>query len=545
MLEQVSELLEPKVVRATCASILLSSRATAHANASHSTAMATPEQIIQQLKGCTEFFNSQGSLLGAAALAESQHAMARSMSAQIANLASLDVALAAAMTTAIATSGFGTEQKNTLAKAVAQRTTSAAHGASQSRKGTQTLWAVQSYFTEKDWTIFLNPATTIHNKVLTMVDRLCLIGVRNPAESCIKACSALLSACHFKSNPDANMLHTVVTAIKSGMQSRKSAPPNIQYVQFYPDDPAHLPDDVYRHGYPDDSDPPVTKSIDGFNSLHSRIPMRSTNKTLSAAAAAATDSSHSTMVQMLSAFLQQHAGEAQLPGLVINPRMHTAAASSAMSPKAAIALMPHPASPTQGGQPLAIQDMPSPDAARESQSPVSQTKSTGVLNKDQNAAADGAAAPSDAIGTPQLATNDLISDMEKIAAAGINDSLDKTGFKGKAKAKGKSKASGETKSDAIETAEGKAKAKAGGKAKAKAGGKAKAKACGKAKAKACGKAKAKAGGKAKAKAGGKAKAKAHGEAHGGLKLGCGKCRGSPKGCLQCRDPSYGGHRWTK
>ena len=30
-----------------------------------------------------------------------------------------------------------------------------------------------------------------------------------------------------------------------------------------------------------------------------------------------------------------------------------------------------------------------------------------------------------------------------------------------------------------------------------------------------------------------------------LLLGCGKCRGSPNGCLKCRDPSFGGRRFTR
>ena len=32
---------------------------------------------------------------------------------------------------------------------------------------------------------------------------------------------------------------------------------------------------------------------------------------------------------------------------------------------------------------------------------------------------------------------------------------------------------------------------------------------------------------------------------GSLQLGCSKCRGSPKGCIECRNPKFGGKRWTK
>ena len=85
----------------------------------------------------------------------------------------------------------------------------------------------------------------------------------------------------------------------------------------------------------------------------------------------------------------------------------------------------------------------------------------------------------------------------------------------------------------------KAKAKSKAKAKAKAGGKPAAKAAAKATAKASTKAVAK--GKAKAKA----KSLKTPSPKGPILLGCGKCRGSHKGCSQCRNPSFGGARWQK
>ena len=60
---------------------------------------------------------------------------------------------------------------------------------------------------------------------------------------------------------------------------------------------------------------------------------------------------------------------------------------------------------------------------------------------------------------------------------------------------------------------------------------------------------AKAKGKAKAKATAqgamKRPAAAEGVSQNKLKLGCGKCRGTPSGCDQCRNPSFRGKRWTR
>ncbi len=61
---------------------------------------------------------------------------------------------------------------------------------------------------------------------------------------------------------------------------------------------------------------------------------------------------------------------------------------------------------------------------------------------------------------------------------------------------------------------------------------------------------AKAKGKAKAKAKGKAKAKAKAAmpatpGQSQPKLGCGKCRGSPAGCGNCKNPNFKGKRWQR
>jgi hypothetical protein len=73
-----------------------------------------------------------------------------------------------------------------------------------------------------------------------------------------------------------------------------------------------------------------------------------------------------------------------------------------------------------------------------------------------------------------------------------------------------------------------------------------------AKAKTKGKAKGKAKGKGKAApktaakvAKPKVKAAAAPDTKSPLLLGCGKCRGSAKGCVQCRDPSFKGARWQR
>ena len=65
-----------------------------------------------------------------------------------------------------------------------------------------------------------------------------------------------------------------------------------------------------------------------------------------------------------------------------------------------------------------------------------------------------------------------------------------------------------------------------------------------------GSAKSKSAGKGKAGKGkdiGKGDASCKRKANGASAelLGCGKCRGSPKGCTQCRDPTFAGGRWQR
>lgn len=82
---------------------------------------------------------------------------------------------------------------------------------------------------------------------------------------------------------------------------------------------------------------------------------------------------------------------------------------------------------------------------------------------------------------------------------------------------------------------------AGGKAK----GKAKAASKTKAVIKTAGKATGKANIQGEAKANTKAKSKVTARAATALFLGCGKCRGSPSGCVQCRNPAFNGARWRR
>ena len=184
------------------------------------------ESLIQQIKGCTDFFVSQQQILGVDSLKESMGAMARSISSQIANLPALDVTAAAQLNAAIEASGFGVSEKQTLCKGVSNRTTTSV-AISPQRRGTQTLANVSTYFTQQDWNILQDATKPIDTKLFKVVDRLALLGMRNPSESTTKSLVAVIAASHFDDTVDASALHALVVHLKNALGSRRSVAPKL------------------------------------------------------------------------------------------------------------------------------------------------------------------------------------------------------------------------------------------------------------------------------------------------------------------------------
>ena len=155
------------------------------------------------------------------------------------------------------------------------------------KKGTQVVKDIQPYMTEGDWNVFNDKGVSVDQKVIKIVDRMSLLGIRNPAESTTKSCVALIACAHFKHPPDASVLHSLVVKLKTTLAARKATDTSVlDFMPVYPDQPSKLPAELYAHAYPSPTDQPALRIIDGYASMFSCVPMRSTHKALAKNAAA-------------------------------------------------------------------------------------------------------------------------------------------------------------------------------------------------------------------------------------------------------------------
>ena len=534
--------------------------------------------IVEQINGCSQFFASQGTLLSCENVDESEAAMVTSIVNQIASLRSLDVNGGNTINGAITASTLRAPLKRQLAEAVPRRVLSLPSTAALQRRTCQTLKTPCAYFTVSDWLVFDDDSIGIARKIHRMVDRMAGLGLMNPSEGAIKHLTAMLAAASCPSASPSS-LHALGQEIKSAFQGKKARGSALPHIAAYPDDPSALPDVIHASGYTDEDDPPVERTPPGFAIILQKVPMRTTHKSIggspSSAAAlgghqqqgspdgvgalanlmqqflAAASSSNSINLSFPQRERDRHHGEDLELGFPPRPSI-----AGPSQPRRLALPLPAPLGVVPGLASTPLSDGAAAAAEAKALSPAVQT----LVADDQLAKEEAHAA----IDGEELDSKDLddILAMEAAAAAGADALLADGKVKGNGKTKGKSKAKAKGKPKAV--AKGKSKAVAKGKAKAAAKEKAKAAAAVKEKAKAAaavkgkanaaangeasavgkGKAKAAAKGTAKALAAGKCKAKANAKAPpAGLMLGCGKCRGSRFGCIQCREPSFGGRRW--
>ena len=500
----------------------------------HSLAAAmTAKDMVMQIEGCSSFFDTQSRILTPSQVSESKAAMARSLEAQILSLRMLDIAGATLINTAIVQSNFDIENKTLLAAAVNAKTNSAgAPTTSNAKKVPQTMPSVLNYLTEKDWHA-LGTSTSTSQRIIIIGDRMMALDMTHPSETTIKHLVALLACCSMPT-ADANTLHGLVGELKSHLVSRRpSDPVPTTHLATYPDSPADLQPDLYTRAY--GADMPIDKTDElssVWRGIVNRVPLRSSNKQLGSTAAAS--SSHHNSAASAITMLLQHLGmrsgeEGGLPNLVIHPpRVQTAPKVPALAATAGLASRLG-SSPGQAiGRPLAIADGPT---------------SLGAASGDVQDVAPpiGGGNAITASGAPAL--HKAIMDREG-DDGGAQGGISASGT-GASKDDGEPPAGASEKSDIIDQLESIASGKyPAGKSKAKA--------------------KAKRTGKGPPDA---SHADSEGSANAALKrpaasdaedasihkkpagsttmLGCPKCRGCPKGCIQCRDPAYKGNRFQR
>ena len=150
------------------------------------------DTLVEQIRGCSVFFESQLALLDAAQVQETVAAMCTSLKVQIQNLTSLDVSGAATLNQVIANSKFPATSKSALAAAVASKATSS-QGPQLARRTTQQMSNVCAYFTSSDWNIFIDADVLLQKKVLTLIERSHNMGLQHPSEKTIASFVALLA----------------------------------------------------------------------------------------------------------------------------------------------------------------------------------------------------------------------------------------------------------------------------------------------------------------------------------------------------------------
>ena len=443
--------------------------------------------MVHQIKGCSEFFTSQARLLPEAVVQGNMLAMATSIRSQLQTMSTLDASQAAVMNTAIMSSSFSDSHKALLAEAVSAKAMMGVGTTSTAK--TQTMTSVLNFFTGSDWAVFGDQGYHVSQKVGRVVERLHKLGLLHPSESTVKGLVAMLASAH---NPgsDQSSLYGIVRDLKSALVATRanSDGPAAHRLSTYPESPLGLPKKHFDDAYPLPEDPPVSKNVDTFVVLRGRVPVRVTNKALKPhAAPSQTDPSQWTPATMQAMFAQafQHTrhGQQDVPITYMN--------AGGTAP-GRLAIMPRTidvGTPPRSLSNLAIGDG-SPVSSPVHASPCGQT-STQPSTKASVLESPGVLADDTHIepgGDVAAAAGDRVRFLEKLVA-------------------------GAAPATAIgaKTADGDA-------------------------------------GKVIMKKPAVVKRPASAVAHvelDGLKLGCGKCRGSPGGCTQCRNPMFTGRRYQR
>ena len=139
------------------------------------------KDIVEELKALTRVLASSGTLLNRSLADQSQNAMVTSIVQQISSLRSLDVAGAANINEAIASSTMSEPMKAQLAEAVTRRALTGQTSTTIHRP-CQGLKNPCAYFTVEDWQCFEDPNIGLNSKILRMVDRMVRLGLTNPSE---------------------------------------------------------------------------------------------------------------------------------------------------------------------------------------------------------------------------------------------------------------------------------------------------------------------------------------------------------------------------
>lgn len=465
-------------------------------------------ELIEQLQGCSAFFASLRELTSEAAVLESHKAMSTSLQCQIQNLSRLDAANAAKLNAAITASAFHSDAKQALAAAVTSKTMGAMASAQANHGGPrrcQTISTLEAYLTEQEWQALQDTQRTTAQKVQVLVDRVILLGLKNPSEATVRHIVAVLASAHCPDAPP-DTLHSMVLDVKVAIHARAHYCPTSHHLTTFPQDPKDLPTDLHAIAFA--TAQPAGNSIEGLATISARVPLRSTNKTLNYSTSALGQNQHrnpkspcatagANAVQLLLQQLMvaaQSAGQAEvrLPGLQVFTTPKQASASALLT-------LPSPEQSNQPSRPaLSPPGLALPGLAQQGVQALTSGESS-LLEASVAAAPPKQESTEDTQPQEDVDGDDIVEKLEKVAAGKVNEKL-MPKQKGKTCAKAQpmpalSERMMKRPSMGVHHTHLKAKPSA--------------------------------------------------SLNGRLLLGCSKCRGSHVGCITCRNPAYGGTRWQK
>ena len=238
--------------------------------------MSIVDRIIKQLQDCTGLFQTQSGLLQPDQLAAIVQSLATSLKSQI-MVATIDVAGATALTQAIISSSFPDETKRVLTAAVNLQVTAGPTPAGSGKN--QHCANVLCYFTAADWKVFEDPTRHINVKYNRLVERCRLLGFVHPSEEALKYLLGVVAAVHCP-DADGQTLYGMVNSLKQIFATTRGVRQG-HVLHTYPATPADLSHDHFAVAYSDLSDPPVAKEPPHFAMVVAKTPLRSSNKHVS------------------------------------------------------------------------------------------------------------------------------------------------------------------------------------------------------------------------------------------------------------------------
>jgi len=402
---------------------------------------------------------------------------------------------------------------------VAAKTTESSH---VGRVQNQDYKWMSNYLPSKLWSFLQDQTVHSNAKAEMLLQHGAKLGLKNPSEVTYQVLTAVLLACHEGLNKANSLIpsakHENLLFVKSCFKRVMKSFVPTTFVQELPQDVREFESKfpvLYQRAF--ENEPPAPCALDAaaLSTLTNSIPMRKTHKQMSTPSfsqlqpvGAAPDMGQ--FMQLMRLMLQQES-PGNIPIQIFRPGASGSSSSSQGGNNIAL--------PSTGRDELQVAYSP---AALQLRGKAAKPAAAAPAAESE-AEAEGTEAEADAAGAAATAAA-AAAEATEAAAGAPAPKQPKLTYRGPKLTVEESLGLIQKQLAERPTAKAKTKGKAKGKAKGK------------------GKAAPKTAAKV---AKPKVKAAAAPDTKSPLLLGCGKCRGSAKGCVQCRDPSFKGARWQR